>query len=367
MSMATSKRDYYEVLGVARDADEETIKKAYRKLAMQYHPDRNVGDPEAEVKFKEAAEAFEVLRDREKRGIYDRYGHEGLERSAAAPHFQDAGSIFDVFGDLFGDIFGGRRGGRRAGRDLQVELEIDLKEAADGVTRTITIPRAERCRTCSGSGLKPGSQPAVCRRCGGRGEVLMSQGFFRMRQTCGACHGQGQIITDPCETCHGNGLVEVERTLDVNIPPGVDTGVTLRVPGEGEAGAPGAPPGDLFCQLRDGQDLHCEVPITFSQAALGASIEVPSLEGKMLTQTVARGTQSGDQVRIHGKGMPHVRTGRRGDLVVHLRVVTPSNLTKRQEELLRELAVLDGQNVAPERKSFLDRVRQFFGGSGESK
>jgi molecular chaperone DnaJ len=288
------------------------------------------------------------------------------------PHFEDTGSIFGMFGDLIGDLLGsGRRRGPRGGRDIQVALEIDLTEAVQGAVKVITVPRAERCEQCSGSGMKPGSKPASCRRCGGRGELLVQQGPFRFRQICGACRGQGQVVSDPCPTCHGHGLVEKERTLDINIPPGVDTGNTLRVGGEGEAGEPGAPPGDLYCELhvrphplfvRDGLDLHCEVPITFSQAALGAQIEVPTLEGKMLTQKVSRGAQSGDELRISGKGAPHVRGGRVGDLVVHLRVVTPTNLNKRQEELLRELSEQDGQNVAPQRKSFLERVRQFFGG-----
>jgi molecular chaperone DnaJ len=368
---STSKRDYYEILGVAKDADEETIKTAYRRLAMQHHPDRNVGDKDAEAKFKEAAEAFEVLRDPEKRQIYDRFGHEGLE-GAGVPHFENAGSIFGMFGDLLGDLLGNnRRRGPRGGRDLQVEVEIDLKEAVQGAVKSITIQRPERCEQCSGSGMKPGSKPGSCRRCGGRGEMVVKQGPFHFRQICGACQGQGQVITDPCPTCRGHGLVEKQRTLDVTIPPGVDTGLTLLVGGEGEAGAPGAPAGDLRCELhvrphplfvRDGLDLHCEVPITFSQAALGASIEVPTLEGKMLTQKVARGSQSGDELRITGQGAPHLRGVRIGDLVVHLRVITPSNLNKRQEELLRELSEQDGQNVAPQRKSFFERVRQFFGG-----
>jgi molecular chaperone DnaJ len=364
-----SKRDYYEVLGVSRDADEETLKRAYRKLAMQLHPDKNPGDPEADAKFKEAAEAFEVLRDPQKRARYDRYGHAGLD-GVPGHTFRDAESVFDLFGDLFGDVFGGRRRrGPRPGNDLQVHIEIDLVEAYQGARRTLKIPRQERCSDCQGSGARPGSQPATCRRCGGHGVVIQRQGFFQLQQTCGACRGQGVVITDPCRTCHGAGAVEAQRELSVSIPAGIDDGMTIRLQGEGEAGDPGAPPGDLYCVVRvrphklfvrQGLELHCEVPITFSQAALGGSLDVPTLEGKYIHATLQRGTQSGDEIRVPGKGMPHVRGGRAGELVVHLRVVTPRNLTKRQEELLRELAELDGNHVPPERKSFLDRVKEFF-------
>jgi molecular chaperone DnaJ len=365
-----SKRDYYEVLEVSRDADDDTLKKAYRKLAMQYHPDRNVGDHEAEIKFKEAAEAYEVLRDPHKRQLYDRYGHTGLE-SNGLPNFGSADAVMDMFSDIFGDLFGGgrRRRGPRAGRDLQMALEIDLLEAARGVKKEIQIPRAETCSDCSGSGAKPGTRPSQCRRCGGHGVVLQGQGFFRIQQTCGACGGQGAVVTDPCRTCRGRGAVEVERKLTVDIPPGVDNDVSIRLSGEGEAGERGAPPGDLYCVLRvrkhplfvrHGQELHCEVPVTISQAALGRPIEVPTLDGQFVTHTLKRGTQSGDEVRIHGKGMPHLRGGRLGDLVVHVRVLTPRRLSKRQEELFHELEEIDGTEVPPERKSFFDRIREFF-------
>ncbi len=367
MPMA-SKRDYYEVLGVARDADDDTLKKAYRKLAMQYHPDRNVGDADAEAKFKEASEAYDVLRDPQKRQLYDRYGHSGLE-GAGLPNFANLDPM-DIFGDILGDLFGGRRRrGPQPGRDLQMVLEIDLLEAARGVQKEIKVPRAETCSDCRGSGAKPGTRPSTCRRCGGHGVVIQGQGFFRIQQTCGACGGQGAVITDPCRTCHGRGAIEVERKLPVNIPPGVDNDVSIRLSGEGEAGQPGAPPGDLYCVLRvrkhplfvrQGQDLHCEVPVTISQAALGRPIEVPTLDGQFVTQTLKRGTQSGDEVRITGKGMPHLRGGRTGDLVVHVRVVTPRRLTKRQEELYHELEEIDGTEIPPERKSFLDRIRDFF-------
>lgn len=368
MPMA-SKRDYYEVLGVARDADDDTLKKAYRKLALQYHPDRNIGDADAEAKFKEASEAYEVLRDPNKRQLYDRYGHAGLE-GASLPNFANADAVMDIFGDIFGDLFGGRRRrGPQPGRDLQMALEIDLLEAARGVQKEIKVPRAETCSDCRGSGAKPGTRPATCRRCGGHGVVIQGQGFFRIQQTCGACGGQGAVITDPCPTCHGRGSVEMERKLTVNVPPGVDNDVSIRISGEGEAGERGAPPGDLYCVLRvrkhplfvrHGQDLHCEIPVTISQAALGRPIEVPTLDGQFVTQALKRGTQSGDEVRVSGKGMPHLRSGRPGDLVVHVRVVTPRRLTQRQEELFHELEEIDGTEIPPERKSFLDRIRGFF-------
>lgn len=373
----TTKRCYYEVLSVSRDADEETLKKAYRKLAMQYHPDRNPGDPEADARFKEAAEAFEVLRDPQKRARYDRYGHAGLD-GVAGHNFRDAESVFDIFGDLFGDLFGGqrRRRGPRQGNDLQVGVEIDLVEAYKGTTRNLKIPRQERCNDCNGSGAKPGSQPTPCRRCNGQGVVVQGQGFFRIQQTCGSCRGQGAVISDPCRTCHGHGAVEVQREIAIQIPAGIDEGMTIRVQGEGEAGDPGAPPGDLYCVTRvrahklfarQGLELHCEVPITFSQAALGGPLEVPTLDGKYVNATLMRGTQAGDEIRISGKGMPHVRGGRPGDLVVHLRVVTPRTLTKRQEELMRELAELDGKHVTAERKGFLDRVMEFFTSATSAK
>ena len=364
-----SKRDYYEVLGVARDADDDTLKKAYRKLAMQYHPDRNVGDAEAEAKFKEASEAYDVLRDAGKRQLYDRYGFAGLE-GAGLPHFANADAVMDIFGDILGDLFGGRRRrGPRPGRDLQIGIEIDLLEAARGVQKEIKVPRTESCSDCRGSGAKPGTRPSACRRCGGHGVVIQGQGFFRIQQTCSACGGRGAVITDPCHACHGRGTVEIERKVAVNIPPGVDNDMSVRLAGEGEAGEPGAPPGDLYCVLRvrkhplfvrHGQDLHCEVPVTISQAALGRPIEVPALDGQFLTHTLKRGTQSGEEVRISGKGMPHLRGGRSGDLVVHVRMVTPRRLTKRQEELFHELEEIDGTEIPPERKSFLDRIREFF-------
>jgi len=372
--MASSKRDYYEILGVAKEADGEEIKRAYRKLAMQYHPDRTMGDPDGEEKFKEAAEAYEVLRDPEKRRRYDRYGHAGLE-GMNIPHFNNAQSVFDIFGDLFGGIFGEQRGGRHGpqpGRDLQMAIEIELAEAYRGVTKSVTIPREENCPDCSGSGARRGTQPVTCRRCQGQGAVIVSQGFFRMQQTCSGCGGRGVVITDPCPGCHGHGRISVRRSIEVNIPPGVDTNTRIRLPGEGEAGEPGAPRGDLYCvtrvrehQLfqREGPHLICQVPITFSQAALGGIVEVPTLDGR-LNHTLKRGVQSGEVVRINGKGMPTLqrggRPGRPGDLLVQLVVETPRQLNKRQEELFRELAELEQKNVSPQRKSFLEKLKDFF-------
>jgi molecular chaperone DnaJ len=367
--MATSKRDYYEVLGVGKEADGEEVKRAYRKLAMQYHPDRNVGDTEAEVKFKEAAEAYDVLRDPEKRARYDRYGHAGLEE-LGVHDFSSRQSVFDIFGDIFGDLFGGGRGrhGPQPGRDLLMDIELDLLDAARGSAKTINVPREEVCGECSGSGARRGTRPATCRRCNGQGVVLQSQGFFRVQQTCRGCGGRGMIITDPCPGCHGHGRVNARRTIEVNIPAGVATGMRIPLRGEGEAGDPGAPRGDLYLRVnvtehpvfaRDGNHLVCQVPITIGQAALGGTIEVPTLEG-VTTYTLKRGTQTGEVLRIPGKGMPDVRGRSSGDLLVQVVVETPRHLTRRQEELFRELAEIDHKHVSPQRKSFFEKLKGLF-------
>jgi molecular chaperone DnaJ len=370
-----NKRDYYEVLGVTKEVDVEELKRAYRKLAMQYHPDRNVGDEQAEIQFKEVSEAYAVLSDPDKKARYDRYGHAGLQGSGM-PDFGAGGSPFDLFSQLFGDFFGGGGGGGpQGGRNLLVDVELTLIEAAKGVRKTVKIRREELCPECTGSGARKGSRPAVCKQCGGQGAVLRSLGgFMRVQQTCPGCGGRGTIITDPCGGCHGRGRVQVQRTIEVGVPPGVDSGMRIPIQGEGEAGDPGAPRGDLYCRLRvldhplfkrDGDTLICQVPITFSQAALGGDIEVPTLDGPV-THHVKAGIQSNEVVRIPGKGMPNVRSKRKGDLLVVAVVETPRNLTKRQEELLRELAELDHKHVSPERKSFFEKLRDLFKGGEEA-
>jgi molecular chaperone DnaJ len=362
------KRCYYEILGVRREVSDDELKKAYRGLAMQYHPDRNSGDEEAAQRFKEVAEAYAVLSDSQKRQAYDRYGHAGLN-GMPMPDFNSTDSIFDVLGDLFGGMFGGgRQRGPRQGQNIGFELELDLREAARGCKKSVTIPREENCGECAGNGCRRGSNPAPCRHCRGQGVVLTNQGFFRIQQTCRGCGGRGFIITDPCAACHGRGRVTVRRTLDVNIPGGAFDGLQFALRGEGEAGAPGGQRGDLICQLRvrehalfkrEGDNLICQVPITFSQAALGGEIEVPTLDGPF-THRLRPGLQSNEVVRIPGKGVPSLRYKRTGDLLVVVAVETPRNLNKRQEELLRELAEIDSKHVSPQRKSFFEKVKSFF-------
>ncbi len=365
-------RDPYEILGIERSAGADEIKSSYRKLAMKHHPDRNPGDEEAAAKFKEAAEAYAILGDAEKKALYDRHGFDGL-RGANMPNTGNMDDLFSAFGDILGDFFGGGRGGRgrQGGRDLLYQVEITLIEAARGCKKTLNYPREENCPECNGSGARKGSSPAKCRQCGGSGAQVIAQGFFRVQQTCRACGGAGVIITDPCTHCRGRARVQVQRTIDISIPPGSFTGLRLKVGGEGEAGSPGAPRGDLVCEIhvqdhplfhRQDEHLICEVPITFSQAALGAEIEVPTLDGPHAHKFKA-GVQTGEKIRISGKGMPNLRTGRNGDLYVIVRVETPRNLTKRQEELFRELADLDHKNVSAERKSFFDQIKEFFTGS----
>ncbi len=368
-SRMTGKKDLYEILGVGKSASDDELKKAYRTLAMKYHPDRNVGDEEAAAKFKEAAEAYAILGDAEKRPIYDRYGHAGLQ-GAGLPDFGDSESVFDLFGDLLGDLLGGgrRRRGPKPGEHVQMRLEIDLFEAARGCAKKITIPRKEVCDDCRGSGCKKGTQPAQCRQCKGQGVVLVNQGFFRIQQTCRGCGGSGVIITDPCAKCRGWGKMDVQRSLDFNLPPGVFDGFAFRLQGEGSAGAPGGPRGDLICEVRvrehpllhrDGDHLYCRVPITFSQAALGGPVLIPTLEGT-IEHMLPAGLQSGEFVTLQSKGMPSLRSGRRGDLKVQVMVETPRTLSTKQEELLRELAELDNKNVSPHRKGFFDKVKEFF-------
>lgn len=369
-----AKRNFYEVLGVEKNASEEDIKKAYRKMAMQYHPDRNPGDKEAESKFKEAAEAFECLNDPDKRSRYDRFGERGLE-GTGFHEFTSMDEIFDAFGDMFGfgSLFGGgNRGGRqrgpRPGNDLQVSLRITLQEAAIGVSKNVNVRRHIHCATCQGNGSEPGSKPTSCQMCGGRGRVVQAQGPFRIETTCPTCRGAGSIVIHPCRACGGTGHVVEDRSIPVDVPAGVDTGMRLRVRGAGEDGQPGAPAGDLYVVIelqnhpffeRHGADLHCRVPIGFAQAALGADIEVPTLQG-MDRLHLPKGTQSGHVFRLRGKGMPDLRGRGAGELLIQVYVETPQKLTKRQEELLRELAELEKVHVNPETKSFFERVRDFF-------
>ncbi len=375
-----AKRDYYEVLGVPRDADEDAIKKAYRKLAMKFHPDRNPDDKSAEEKFKEVKEAYEVLTDAGKRGAYDRFGHAGVDQQNAAGAGAGAGfgSFSEAFGDIFGDIFGGgNRGGGRSGvyrgADLRYDMEITLEQAARGTETKIRIPSTESCTACHGSGAKPGTQPKTCPTCNGAGQVRVSQGFFSIQQTCPACHGGGKVNADPCVTCHGAGRLKTQKTLSVKIPAGVDEGDRIRLTGEGEPGVNGGPPGDLYVQMkvkehavfqREGNDLHCEMPVRFTTAALGGEIELPTLDGSAQIRIPSE-TQSGKTFRLRGKGIKGLRAAQPGDLFCHVVIETPVNLTDRQRELLREFETLTakgGEQHNPRSKSWVDRVRAFFAG-----
>lgn len=372
-----AKRDYYEALGLPRNATEAELKQAYRRLAMKLHPDRNPGDPEAEAAFKEAKEAWEVLKDPRKRAAYDQFGHAGVAGGAGGGGGFGPGDAFsDIFGEVFGDIFGGgRRGQSRVfrGADLRYEVELELEQAAFGDTVTISLPLAVECGTCHGSGAKPGSSPAGCRTCGGRGAVRMQQGFFAVEQTCPQCKGQGTVIEDPCDTCRGEGRVRETKTLAVKIPAGVDSGDRIRLGGEGEAGRNGGPPGDLYVEVlvkphaifeRRGADLACEIPIGYGAATLGGEVDVPTLgEQSTLQLKIPEGTQSGKVFRLRGKGIRPVRGGPQGDLMVHVLVETPVGLNKRQKELLRdfESSLRDsGRSHSPREQGWMDKVRGFF-------
>jgi molecular chaperone DnaJ len=370
-----AKRDYYEVLGVNRDASEEDLKKAYRKLAMKHHPDRNPDNPKAEELFKEAKEAYEVLTDPAKRSAYDQYGHAGVDPHSGMGAAGGAGfgSFADAFGDIFGDIFGGGRGRSSVyrGADLRYNLEITLEEAAHGTETRIRIPTMQECETCHGSGAKPGTQPTTCATCGGHGQVRMTQGFFSIQQTCPKCHGSGKVVQNPCATCNGAGRVKHQKTLSVKIPVGVDEGDRIRLSGEGEAGVNGGPSGDLYVVIhikphevftREGNDLHCEMPVSFTKAALGGEIEIPTLDGYAKIKVPAE-TQSGKVFRLRGKGIKGVRSQAFGDLLCHVVVETPVNLTSRQKELLEELEQIierDSGRHNPRAKGWMDRVREFF-------
>jgi molecular chaperone DnaJ len=375
MATMADKRDYYEVLGVSRRAEDGQISEAYRKLAMKYHPDRNPGDQEAVARFKEAAEAFEVLSHKEKRARYDQYGFAGL--GGGSPQFHDVGDIFQAFGDIFGggmfgDIFGGGgRGGRgrvHRGSDVHAEVRLDLFEAATGTVKVIQFQRHERCETCKGTGAKPGSKVETCHYCGGRGRVVQSTGVFSIQTTCPSCRGEGRVIREACGDCRGSGYVPKKVTRKVDIPAGIEEGSRLRLGGEGEPSPDGGPPGDCYCLIhihehalfqRDGKHLLCQVPITYTQAALGAKIEVPSLEGPE-TVTIPPGTQSGDAFTLRGKGMPELRSRSRGDLLVQVHIEVPKKLTPGHEEMLRQLAEIENTNVSPKRKSFVEKVKEYF-------
>ncbi len=369
-----SKRDYYEILGVEKNADEKDVKKAYRRVAMKFHPDRNPDDANAEEKFKEASEAYEILSDREKRAAYDRFGHAGVE-SQMGGGAGFSGSFSDIFGDVFGDIFGaggGRsRGGPQRGADLRYTLDISLEHAVKGTQVKIRVPTLVGCDECGGSGARAGSAPSTCGTCGGAGQVRMQQGFFQVQQTCPKCRGKGRVISDPCGKCRGHGRVEETKTLSVKVPPGVDTGDRIRLSGEGEAGPDGGPSGDLFVQMsvhdhsifeRDGKHLFCEVPITFADAALGGELEVPTLDGRVKLK-IPPETQTGKLFRLRGKGVKPVRGGSVGDLLCRVEVETPVHLSKRQKELLSELQETmaeAGQRNSPRQSSWFEGVKSFF-------
>ena len=361
-----SQRDYYQVLNVSRDASESELKKAYRQLALKYHPDKNPGDHAAEDKFKEAAEAYEVLKDPEKRKIYDQFGHEGL-KGRGFSGFQGFEDIFSSFGDVFQDFFGGGGGrGQQTGADLRLDVNISFTEAAYGVERKVDITKHCNCKTCNGSGAKPGTSPKVCSTCRGTGQVVRSQGFFSMASPCHACQGQGQVVEHRCSDCHGEGRVPEKKTISVTVPPGVDDGSRLRLRGEGEAGPSGAPPGDLYVFIhveahdlfhREGYDIFCRLNLSFSQAAMGAEIEVPLLDDKTKIITVKAGTQSGEMMRIMGAGIPNVRGHGRGDQIIQMTVETPKKLSKRQKELFHELAEIDGNPIKETLKGFFQKLK----------
>ncbi len=372
-----AKRDFYEILGVNRDASDEDIKKAYRKLAMKHHPDRNPDNPKSEEQFKEAKEAYEILSDGQKRAAYDQYGHAGVDQQAGGG---GTGGFADAFSDIFGDIFGGGGGGRGGGRsnvyrgaDLRYNLEVSLEDAARGAETRIRIPTMAACEACSGSGAKKGSSPSTCPTCAGHGQVRMQQGFFSIQQTCPKCHGTGRYISDPCGSCHGAGRVKQHKTLSVKIPSGIDEGDRIRLTGEGEPGVNGGPPGDLYVQIhlkahsvfqRDHDDLHCEMPVSFATAALGGEIEVPTLDGVARLKVPAE-TQTGKIFRLRGKGIKGVRSVSHGDLLCHVVLETPVKLTDRQKELLQEFEEIsqgNAQRHSPRAHSWLDKVKNFFAG-----
>jgi molecular chaperone DnaJ len=370
-----AKRCYYEVLGVERGATDTDLKGAYRKLAMKLHPDKNPGDTDCEVRFKEVAEAYEVLKDGDKRAAYDRFGHAAFEQGGGHGFGADFASTFaDIFDDFFGMGGGARRGGRGSGRergaDLRYNMELSLEEAHNGRNAQIRIPTSVTCEPCSGSGAQSGTKPKTCSTCGGQGKIRHAQGFFTLERTCPSCQGRGQVIENPCTACGGLGRITRERALSVNIPPGVEDGTRIRLAGEGEAGVRGGPPGDLYIFLsisahvffqRDGADLHCRAPISMATAALGGEFEVPTIDGGKTRVKIPEGTQSGRRFRLQAKGMPVLRSKQVGDMYVQVVVETPQNLTKRQRELLAEFQKLSSNETNPESAGFFGRVKEFFG------
>ncbi len=369
-----AKRDYYDVLGVDKGASDAEIKKAFRRVAMKFHPDRNPEGVDAEDKFKEAQEAYEILGDNDKKAAYDRYGHAGVDGNSGGQRGGGgAGGFGDIFGDVFGDIFGGGGGGRGGparGSDLRYDLQLDLEDAVRGKTVQIDVPTLSTCDPCDGSGARKGSSPVTCATCNGAGQVRMSQGFFSVQQACPQCRGRGQMISDPCGSCQGQGVIEEQKTLSVKIPAGVDTGDRIRLGGKGEAGPQGGPPGDLYVQMvvrdhpifvRDDANLHCEVPISFAQAALGGELEVPTLSGKVKLK-IPTETQSSKLFRLRGKGVAPVRGGGVGDLLCRVVVETPVNLSAEQRELLKKFEdSLDGKSKhSPRSSSWFDGVKKFF-------
>jgi len=369
------KRCYYETLECQKGATADVLKSAYRKLAMRFHPDKNPGDHTAEIKFKEISEAYEVLKDDQKRAAYDRFGHAafegGMGAAGARAGFGDFSSFGDVFEDIFGQMMGGMGRGKRQnrGQDLRYNLTITLEEAFRGRSAEIKVPTQVACETCSGSGAEPGHSPETCPSCAGHGKVRATQGFFTIERTCSSCRGSGKIIRNPCKTCRGSGLVQKDRMLNVDVPPGVEEGTRIRLSGEGAAGVNGGPAGDLYIFLsvaehpifqRDGHDLHCRAPVSFVTAAMGGSIEVPTLDGGRAKVAIPEGAQPGRQFRLRGKGMPVLRSAQRGDLYVELAVETPVKLTKRQKELLREFEAESQAGTQPEAEGFLARLKDFW-------
>jgi molecular chaperone DnaJ len=379
MASMAEQRDYYEVLGVAKSATGVEIRRAYKKLAIEFHPDKNPGNEEAVVRFKECAEAYEILSDDDKRARYDRYGHAGVQGAGGGPQFTDLGDIFEHFGDIFEGfgLFGQqkRRGGPQRGNHMRAAVTIDLVTASKGCEREIQLDRKKACETCQGTGAEAGSKPHRCDYCGGRGQIVQSQGFFRVQTTCPACKGSGSIIRNKCHACNGTGREDEETTLTIKIPAGIDNGMQLCLRGEGEAGPEGGPRGDLYVDVhvkehqhfhREGAHLTCEVPISYTQAALGATIEIPLLEGSHHLEIHA-GTQPGETFRIRGQGMPDPRGGRRGDLHVAVELRVPQKLDDEHEGLLRKLAEYEKANVAPHQKSWLEKFRDFVSGEDDEK